>query len=266
MTRPVVLAIAGSDSGGGAGMQADLRVFSRLETFGTTVVTAVTAQNLAGVTDVHGIPAASVRAQIAAVLDGFAVRAVKTGMLWSAATVHAVAEARRSGRVPHWVIDPVMVATSGARLLRDDAIMAYREALTPGATLITPNLDEAAVFLGVARIALGDMENAARELATRLGCAVLLKGGHLEQDPIDLLVSGGEVTRWAHRRLGGVNTHGTGCMLSAAIAAHLARGFELLAACSGGLAFVTDALAHPWILEGDQPLAGIEVADRNAKL
>jgi hydroxymethylpyrimidine/phosphomethylpyrimidine kinase len=212
MYRPVVLSIAGSDSGGGAGIQADLRTLSRLEIFGTTAVTAVTAQNLTGVSEVHGVPVSHVRAQIEAVLTGFAVRAVKTGMLWSAEIVRAVAEARHSDRARYWIVDPVMVATSGARLLHDDAVEAYRRELLPGATLVTPNLDEAAVFLGVERLRRADMAEAARSLALRLGCAVLLKGGHLEGDPLDLLWADGEVTQWTHRRLGPVRAQGPGGM------------------------------------------------------
>jgi hydroxymethylpyrimidine/phosphomethylpyrimidine kinase len=259
-TRPVVLSIAGSDSGGGAGVQADLRVFSRLGTFGTTVITAVTAQNLDAVSDVHAVSLGSIRAQIAAVLQGFAVRAVKTGMLWSADVVHAVAETRRAGSVRYWVIDPVMIATSGARLAHNDAVRAYREALAPGATLATPNLDEAAVFLEVAHIDRGQLPEAALALAQRLGCAVLLKGGHLDGDPVDTLAVNGTTTSWTRPRLANVNTHGTGCMLSAAVAAHLARDFSLHDACTHGLAFVANALVNPWLLEGGQRLAGIESA------
>jgi hydroxymethylpyrimidine/phosphomethylpyrimidine kinase len=259
--RPVVLTIAGSDSGGGAGIQADLRAFSHLGAFGTTAITAITAQNLTGVTDVHGIPVATVRAQIAAVLDGFDVQACKTGMLWSAETVSAVAEVRKQGRVRHWVVDPVMVATSGARLLKEDAIAAYRRELLPGATLATPNLDEAAVLLERGPIERAEIDAVARELEQRLGCAVLLKGGHLAGDPVDLLCAGGKVTRWSHVRLGAVNTHGTGCMLSAAIAAQLGLGATLPDACALGLAFVADALSHPWPLARDVRLAGIERAE-----
>jgi hydroxymethylpyrimidine/phosphomethylpyrimidine kinase len=261
MIRPVVLSIAGSDSGGGAGIQADLRAFSRLGAFGTTAITAITAQNLAGVSDVHGVPVATVRAQIEAVLTGFDVRAAKTGMLWSAEIVSAVAEVRRQGRVPHWVVDPVMVATSGARLLKEDAIAAYKRELLPGATLATPNLDEAAVLLERGAIERVEVDAVARELERRLGCAVLLKGGHLQGDPVDLLCVAGHITRWSHARLGAVNTHGTGCMLSAAIAAQLGLGATLQDACALGLTFVTDALSHPWPLAPDVMLAGIERAE-----
>jgi hydroxymethylpyrimidine/phosphomethylpyrimidine kinase len=265
MTRPVALSIAGSDSGGGAGIQADLRTFSRLGTFGTTAITAITAQNLGGVTDVHGVPVATVQAQIAAVFEGFSVQAVKTGMLWSAEIVRAVAGARRAGPFAYWVVDPVMVATSGSRLLREDAVAAYREELIPGATLVTPNLDEAAVLLGVSRIGRDEMQSTACELVTRLGAAVLLKGGHLDGDPVDVLAVGPnpnqDVTCWSRPRITGVNTHGTGCMLSAAIAAHLARGFSLRDSCEGGLGFVAGALSKPWLISQSTRLAAIEVAE-----
>jgi hydroxymethylpyrimidine/phosphomethylpyrimidine kinase len=260
-TRPVVLSIAGSDSGGGAGIQADLRVFSRLGTFGTTVITATTAQNLSAVSDVHVVTVDNIRAQIAAVLGGFTVRAVKTGMLFSAAVVEAVAETRRQSTIGFWVVDPVMVATSGALLAQPEAVRAYREKLLPGATLVTPNLDEAAVFLGVTRIGRDQMPKAAQELTRLLGCAVLLKGGHLDGDPLDLLVAAGVTKSWTRPRLDNVNTHGTGCMLSAAIAAHLARGFSLPDACDRALAFVASALARPWLLEGGHRLSGIEAAE-----
>lgn len=266
MTRPVVLSVAGSDSGGGAGIQADLRAFSRLGTFGTTAITAITAQNLSGVTDVHGVPVATVRAQIEAVLAGFDVRAAKTGMLWSAEIVSTVARIRQQGRVRHWVVDPVMVATSGARLLKEDAIAAYKRELLPGASLATPNLDEAAVLLERGPIERGEIDAVARELERSLGCAVLLKGGHLQGDPVDLLCVGGQLTRWAHPRLAVVNTHGTGCMLSAAIAAQLGLGATLQDACAKGLAFVADALSQPWEIAAGVKLAGIERAEARLAL
>jgi hydroxymethylpyrimidine/phosphomethylpyrimidine kinase len=258
MIRPAVLSIAGSDSGGGAGIQADLRTFSRLGTFGTTAITAVTAQNLAGVAEVLPVPPTIIEAQIEAVLRGFPVVAAKTGMLWSAEVVAVAARLLRAGQVRHFVVDPVMVATSGARLLREDAVEAYRELLLPGATLVTPNLDEAAVLLDVTSIALRDLEEAARALGRRCRCPVLLKGGHLEGDPVDLLVAEGTLQRWSRRRIDNVNTHGTGCMLSAAITAALSHGMSLAKACEQGLEFVAEALRHPWELANGTRLAGIE--------
>lgn len=257
MTMTAALSVAGSDSGGGAGIQADLRVFRRLGVFGTTAITAVTAQNLAGVRAVGDLSPDLVAQQIAAVLEGFPVRAVKTGMLWSAAIVEAVARAL-AGRP--YVVDPVMVATSGARLLDAGAALAYRRHLLPAAALVTPNLDEAAVLLDRDAIDPGDLEGAAAALHARLGCPVLLKGGHLEGDPIDLLHDGRAVTRWTHARVAGVDTHGSGCMLSAAIAAHLALGHDLTGACELGLAFVHDALARALPVAEGVRLADIEHA------
>jgi hydroxymethylpyrimidine kinase/phosphomethylpyrimidine kinase len=255
----VALSIAGSDSGGGAGIQADLRTFSRLEVFGTTAITAVTAQNLDGVCAVTGLDADAVEAQIAAVLTGFGVGAIKTGMLWSAAIIERVAAAI-SGRGIPVVVDPVMVATSGARLLQEDAIAAYRDALIPRCTLLTPNLDEAAVLLDGARIDADRIDAIAQALGERLGCAVLLKGGHLAGDPVDVLWHAGQWTRWHHPRVHGVNTHGSGCMLAAAIAAWLARGADLVTACERGLGFVHHALAAPLVLADGVRLADIEHA------
>lgn len=255
----MALSIAGSDSGGGAGIQADVRTFTRLGVFATTAITAVTAQNLAGVSAVAGLSADQVEAQVEAVLTGFAVGAIKTGMLWSAPIIERVAGAL-SGRDIPVVVDPVMVATSGARLLQEDAIAAYREALIPRCSLLTPNLDEAAVLLSQARIDVEQQDQAARALGERLGCSVLLKGGHLAGDPIDVLWHDGQWTRWHHPRVHGVNTHGSGCMLSAAIAAWLARGADLVTACERGLGFVHNALATPLALAGDVHLAGIEQA------
>lgn len=255
----MALSIAGSDSGGGAGIQADLRTFTRLGVFGTTAITAVTAQNIAGVHGVTGLSPDAVEAQVQAVLDGFRVRASKTGMLWSAGIIERVATVL-SGRDIPIVVDPVMVATSGARLLQEDAIRAYREALIPRCTLLTPNLDEAAVLLEVARIDEARLDEAAAVIGQRFGCAVLLKGGHLAGDPVDVLWHQGRWTRWRHPRVQSVNTHGSGCMLSAAIAAWLARGADLLTACARGLGFVHQALAAPLELAGKVRLAGIEYA------
>lgn len=257
--RSVALSIAGSDSGGGAGIQADLRTFSRLGVFGTTAITAVTAQNLDGVRAVAGVPADVVAAQIAAVLEGFEVGALKTGMLWSAEIIERVAAAVAAGGIAA-VVDPVMVATSGARLLQEDAVAAYRDVLAPVCAVLTPNLDEAAVLLERGRIDAAQVDEAARELGERLGCSVLLKGGHLSGDPVDVLWHDGQWTRWGHERVAGVDTHGSGCMLSAAIAAWLARGADLITACERGLGFVHGALAASLALARGVRLAGIEHA------
>jgi hydroxymethylpyrimidine/phosphomethylpyrimidine kinase len=257
--RPAALSVAGSDSGGGAGIQMDLRVFARLGVFGTTAITAVTAQDLLGVHDVALLEARQVRSQIEAVLGGFAVRAVKTGMLGSREVVLAVAETLRA-RGLLLVIDPVMVATSGARLLAQDAVEAYHEHLLPLAALVTPNLDEAAVLLGVERVAEGDLRAVAEALYERLGCPVLLKGGHLPGDPLDILRHAAGVVAWRHARIPGINTHGSGCLLSAAIASRLALGDELTEACAAALAFTHDALARGLLLASGARLADVEGA------
>ena len=257
--RPVALTVAGSDSGGGAGVQMDLRVFQRLGVFGASAITAVTAQNLGGVSGVVVLEPAFVREQIDAVLAGFVVRAAKTGMLGTRAVVECVADAVVAAELV-CVVDPVMVATSGARLLDQDAVEAYRELLLPRAVLATPNLDEAAVLLGRPSVDAQGLRDAADELFERLGCAVLLKGGHLPGDPVDLLRHAGGVAAWRHARVAGVDTHGSGCMLSAAIAARLAHGESLVDACEHGLAFAHDALARGVELEKGVRLADVEGA------
>ena len=258
-TRRVALTIAGSDSGGGAGIQADLRTFAQLGAFGTCAITAVTAQNLQGVTDVAGLPPHSVRAQARAVAAGFTLRAMKTGMLWCADTVQVVAGLVADGTLPPPVVDPVMVATSGARLLEADAVASYESALFPQARLITPNLDEAALLLG-APVTRESLEHAARELHRRHGVPVLLKGGHVAGDPVDLLCSAHGVRAFHNPRVPAVNTHGSGCTLSAAIAAGLALGMELENACEAAIAFLHRALRQPLVLENDVALIGIENA------
>jgi hydroxymethylpyrimidine/phosphomethylpyrimidine kinase len=261
--RPVALTVAGSDSGGGAGIQADLRTFARLGAFGTSAVTALTAQNLAGVREVVGIAPASVRAQIEAVVEGFPVRGLKTGMLWSAAIIEEVATLVGAGALPAPVVDPVMVATSGAPLLEPDAVAAYETLLFPRARLITPNLDEAALLLGEA-VGGEELEAAAQALAARYGCAVLLKGGHAEGDPVDVLHAGGAVYRHRNERVAVVNTHGSGCTLSAAITAGLAHGRVLEDACAQAITFLQQALRVPVTLEGGAHLIGIEHGPRGA--
>ncbi len=256
----MALTVAGSDSGGGAGIQADLRTFARLGSFGTCAITAITAQNLSGVRDVSGVAPSTVRAQIEAVAQGFPVRGVKTGMLWSAAIVEEVAALVAAGTVPAPVVDPVMVATSGARLLEPDAVAAYEASLFPRARLITPNLDEAALLLGAA-IGAGELEEAARALGARYGRPVLLKGGHADGDPVDVLYAGDRVIVHRNARIAEVNTHGSGCTLSAAIAAGLAHGRELEDACAAAIAFLQRALRTPAALEHGERVIGIEHED-----
>ena len=260
MFRPVAMTIAGSDSGGGAGIQADLLTFSRLGAFGTTAITCVTAQNLSGVTSVAPLPPAEVRAQIEAILSGFPVRAVKTGMLFSREIIEAVADEAGRPEFPRLVVDPVMVATSGARLLREDAVSIYVARLFPHATVVTPNLDEAGVLLGRKVTGTGQMREAARELADRIGCPVFLKGGHLEGDQLlDVLWDGTEFHEWDGPRLAGVITHGTGCVLSAAVAARLAHGDLLAEACGAARAYVFSVLANPAELADGRLVPGLGV-------
>ncbi len=240
-----VLTVAGSDSGGGAGIQADLKTFSALGTYGASVITALTAQNTRAVIAIHDVPAAFVTAQLDAVFDDLAIAAVKIGMLSRPEIIDAVAEGLRRHGAQSVVLDPVMVAKSGDRLLRPEAIAALKERLLPLASVITPNLPEAAVLLDLeeARDEAGMIDAAARlrELGPR---AVLLKGGHLATDTesVDVLDDGAEPLTLAAPRIATGNTHGTGCTLSSAIAALLARGLALRDAVREAKAYVTAAI------------------------
>ena len=262
---PVLLTIAGSDSGGGAGLQADLKTAEALGVFGTSAVTAVTAQNTRGVTAVEVLPAAAVRAQIDAVAGDFAVGATKLGMLATAEIARAVADAVRAHRLRPLVVDPVMVATSGDLLLERDAVDAYRERLLPLATVLTPNTHEAQALTGVVVETLADARAAAAELRAMGAAAVLVKGGHLdgEADAVDLLLDADGERLYRARRLDTTSTHGTGCTLASAIAAHLALGLGLRDAVGRAKAYLTEALRrapglggghgpvrHLWTLDG----------------
>jgi hydroxymethylpyrimidine/phosphomethylpyrimidine kinase len=246
-TPPRLLTIAGSDSGGGAGIQADLKTFAAHGAYGMSAITALTAQNTRGVRAVHEAPADFVAAQIDAVFEDLGVDAVKIGMLASAPIARAVADRLRwwleRAPVPV-VLDPVMIAKSGHALLRDDAVEAVIEDLVPLATLVTPNVPELERMTGTRT----DRLRAATELANR-GPAVLAKGGHAEgEEVVDLLVEpGGAVHRFRHPRLETSSTHGTGCTLSSAIAARLARGEDLAAAVGGAVAWLQEAIkaAYP---------------------
>jgi hydroxymethylpyrimidine/phosphomethylpyrimidine kinase len=249
----VALTIAGSDSGGGAGIQADLRTFTLLGVFGTSVVTSVTAQNLREVSDIVAVPPAGVKAQIEAVLSGFPVRAAKTGMLYSPGIIEVVTEAARAPGFPPLVVDPVMVASSGARLLLGEAETAYRK-LLPRAALITPNLVEAAVLAGRKIEDEGTLVEVARDLGREFSTSVLLKGGHLPGDPVDVLFHEGETAIFRVRRVTGVNSHGSGCILSAAIAALLARGRTLPDAVRGGREYLLSAFRDPVRIGGERLL------------
>ncbi len=253
--QPVALTIAGSDSGGGAGIQADLKTFAALGVFGTTAITCLTAQNPREVAGVHPAPPEFVAEQIRAVLRGFRVRAAKTGMLFSAEIIAAAADALARAEDPFpLVVDPVMVATSGARLLREDAVEALRERLLPLATVVTPNLPEAEILLGEPIPDVDSARRAAGELAARLGAACLVKGGHLEEgeEVVDLLGWKGDVLEFRSPRIRGVSTHGSGCTLSAAIAAGLAKGRDVPGAVETAHGWLARALANP-LLAWDEP-------------
>lgn len=240
----IALAIAGSDSGGAAGIQADLKTFSALGVYGATALTALTAQNTRGVRAIHALPAAFVAAQVEAVCDDLAVDAVKVGMLADADIVRAIAGCIRELGLGKVVVDPVMVAASGDRLLRDDAVCALRGELLPLADLVTPNLPEAGVLLDAPPPAtVEEMADAARRLV-QLGCkAVLVKGGHMGgADSPDIFHDGAGVREFTARRINTANTHGTGCTLSSAIAAHLAAGAALADAIAGARDYLHAAL------------------------
>jgi hydroxymethylpyrimidine/phosphomethylpyrimidine kinase len=244
--RPRALTIAGSDPGGGAGIQADLKTFGALGVYGMSAITAVTVQNTQGVTGYESLTPATVADQILAVAQDIGVDAAKTGMLASAAIVGAVADAIERTRLPNLVVDPVSVSKHGHALLAEDAVEALRVRILPLATLVTPNLPEAEALAGQAIRTREEMAAAAREIWAMGPRAVLLKGGHLEDERSsdDLLFDGAEATWMTAERIATRHTHGTGCVLSAAIAAHLARGSDLREAVRLGKAFVTEAIRH----------------------
>ena len=244
--RPRALTIAGSDSGGGAGIQADLKTFSALGVFGMTAVTAVTVQNTQGVSGYEELSPATVGDQIRAGTTDIGVDAAKTGMLASRGIVEAVAEAVAETGIPNLVVDPVFVSKHGHELLAPDAVEGLRRLVLPLATLVTPNLPEAAGLAGFEVQTTADMERAAEAIVAFGPAAVLVKGGHLGgATGADDLFHDGERMVWIQgERLGTRHTHGTGCVLSSAIAAYLARGSELEDAVRSGKAFVTEAIRH----------------------
>ncbi len=245
MTTPIALTIAGSDSSGGAGIQADLKTFAAFGVYGASVITALTAQNTTGVSGIHQVPAEFVTAQIDAVFSDLAVGAVKIGMVAQPPVIDAIVAGLRRWSPKHVVLDPVMVATSGDRLLATEAVDALRTRLIPLASVITPNLPEAAALLdeGVAADEVAVEKQGRRLLA--LGCkAVLIKGGHGEgAESIDYLIDSSGVIALAAPRIATKNTHGTGCSLSSAIAAGLAKGEGMESAVRKAKAFVSAAIA-----------------------
>jgi len=244
MKLPVAMTIAGSDSGGGAGIQADLKTFAALGVHGTSALTAITAQNTQGVTDILELPLSLIREQIDVVVDDIGVQAAKTGMLSSAAIIETVAEAIVRHQIRNLVVDPVMVAKGGAKLLRDDAVAALRARLVPLAAVLTPNLPEASVLLGRRVESLEERRQAARDLVAMGARAVVVKGGHAEGDVTDVFFDGSDIVELAGERIATANTHGSGCVFSAAITAGLARGAEPLAAVREAKSFITRAIAE----------------------
>jgi hydroxymethylpyrimidine/phosphomethylpyrimidine kinase len=242
---PVALTIAGSDSGGGAGVQADLKTFAALGVHGTSAITCITAQNPRRVIGIEACSAKIIREQIEAVYDQLPPRAVKTGMLFSTEIIHEVAGALRRRRCPV-VVDPVMIATSGERLLKADAAQALVKKLFSLATLVTPNIPEAETLLGISIRDPEDLRTAARALHERFGCAALVKGGHLAntREAIDVFFDGDTELMLSCPRVRGVKTHGTGCTYSAAVVAHLAHGEKLVRAVESAKEFVTNAIVN----------------------
>jgi hydroxymethylpyrimidine/phosphomethylpyrimidine kinase len=255
---PTALTIAGSDSGGGAGIQADLKTFAAHGVYGMSTITAVTAQNTVGVTMVETMTPAMVTAQIDAVVTDFRPRATKIGMLATMAIVDAVADALLRHRLPHVVLDTVMIAKSRARLLDDDAIAAIVGRLLPLAAIVTPNVPEAEALTGLRIASIGDLHRAAMRLGELGARAVLAKGGHLDVSgglAIDVLWYDGKAVELTAERIDTRHTHGTGCTLSAAIAARLALGHHLEDAARGAKAYVTRAIAEaPGLGAGHGPL------------
>jgi len=236
------LTIAGSDPGGGAGIQADLKTFSALGVYGTSVITAVTAQNFSNITAIQPIEPEVVQKQLLAVLEGFPIKAVKTGMLFSAGIIEVIAEVLLNYRYIPVIIDPVFAASSGNKLTHDKAIEQLKEKMFPLAALITPNISEAEILSGEHLKGQQDMEKTARKLFKRFNVPVLIKGGHLPDKAVDVFFDRKGVKRLESDLIQGVNNHGSGCTLSSAIAAAMARGESLGEAISTAKTYITCAL------------------------
>jgi hydroxymethylpyrimidine/phosphomethylpyrimidine kinase len=243
---PVALTIAGSDSGGGAGIQADLRTFAFHRVHGTSALTCVTAQNTLGVTRVDALPADAVTAQIQAVVTDIGVQAAKTGMLLNAEIITAVAQALEDWEITNLVVDPVMVSRTGAQLIGDEAIALLRDRLIPLAAILTPNRYEAQILSGMEITDLASMQNAAEKIYQLGAKAVLVKGGGMVGDlqGVDIWFDGETLERLKTKTVNTIHTHGTGCTLSAAIAANLALGQDVLTATRAAKEYVTHALDH----------------------
>ena len=242
------MTIAGSDSGGGAGIQADLKTFAALGVYGASTLTAITAQNTVAVTAVHEIPTEIIAAQFEAVVTDIGVDAVKTGMLSSSAIVETVAQELQRHGIENLVVDPVMVAKSGDPLLRQEAVDSLKTRLVPLAALVTPNIPEAETLTGL-KIETGeDMQEAARQIVALGAGAVVVKGGHLSGPAADLLYDGNEFTEFTSERFDTVNTHGTGCTFASAAAAGLAQGKSVKSAVAQAKSYVTEAIRNSYPL------------------
>ncbi len=242
------MTVAGSDSGGGAGIQADLKTFAAIGVHGTSSITAVTAQNTLGVTGIFDLPPSFVEAQFDAIAGDIGIDAMKTGMLFNAAIIEAVVGKIRQYGISRVVVDPVMVATSGDLLLREDAVDAVKTRLLPTALVATPNRKEAEVLAGMPILSDEDVREACRRIH-QMGCRyVLVKGGHAPGDAVDWLFDGERLTPFRAARIDSSNTHGTGCTLSAAIAAYLAQGREVPEAVAGAKQYISAAILYAYPL------------------
>lgn len=237
------LSIAGSDSSGGAGIQADLKTMTVHGVYAMSAITALTAQNTTGVRGIVEVSPEFLMQQLDAVFEDIYPDAVKTGMVSSAALIAVIAERLRHYEAKNIVVDPVMIATSGSRLIQDDAVAALQKELLPIASVVTPNIPEAEVLSGQSILSKEDMMRAAKQIGETYGCAVLLKGGHRIQDANDLLYRDGGYTWFEGKRIDNPNTHGTGCTLSSAIAANLAKGLDMEPAIRNAKAYISGALA-----------------------
>ena len=255
MYVPTAMTIAGSDSGGGAGVQADLKTFAALGVYGASTLTAITAQNTLGVSAVHEIPTEVVSAQIDAVLGDIGADAVKTGMLSSSAIIECVASAIRRHQVQRLVVDPVMVAKSGDSLLRDEAVDSLKTHLIPLAAVVTPNIPEAETLIGMELSTPEDIRRAAEAIMEMGARGVVVKGGHLEGPATDLFYDGSQFQEFTSPRIDTANTHGTGCTFASAVAAGLAQDLNVIDAVAQAKEYVTEAIRHSFPLgQGHGPL------------
>ncbi len=244
MNRLAVMTIAGSDSGAGAGIQADLKTFSALGCYGTSVITAVTAQNTKKVYSIMPVEPSIVGDQLKAILDDFSIAAVKTGMLYSKAIVEVLLHNIKG--ISNLVVDPVMLSTSGMPLLSDNAIEYIIDNLFPMTKLITPNLYEMQVIVGRTLLSHSDIELACKELFNKIATSILVKGGHFEGDACDILFDGNNFNYFNTKRIDNIKTHGTGCTLSSAIVCYLAMGYSLINSISNAKDYVTNGIIHSY--------------------